>query len=553
MVLKRRSFWHGGSRRVPAPKWLVVARNQYRIYTSSIRKIRIYFPFLAIGLLAVYVLFIAPAVVSLFIDDFLVFIISVAAVPMVQIILFMFFFYLMLFPISDTLREVKTEQLEIFLASPVKPSDVLLGEFLGKMPFYAIAITVITGTFTALLNPLGLDVVQNAIIIIVFVITFLSALWIGTVVAAILRTKLGKSVRGKDVGRALSVIIVLPMIAVMYAIIGGGLIEALVDPTTSGTVRTILGLLPSSWGAEIFVGFASNPSNIGAVGLETLTRFGSLIAFFVAVLWLGAKAANRAYSLESTTFTASKAKPDGLFYKTVKYLGGGGSSGTLLASIFKDYGRRLENLSWIAYVVCLIAMISIFLSDPFSSPRDPLVILSLMAIPLLTGFVVGTVSRGKETLFLYRKSPNGVGRFVKARLLQGWLVAVPIAAAIMAVSTILVPQVTLFSLLINTIWGSLRTMASVAFLLGLALLIPVFAEESRERTLGVMINLQVILFTTIGLEIGFSRFGLSFRRLLPNLEPLTGLLLDHLLQTAIISLVGIVLFYLGKRKLSRIE
>ncbi len=96
-------------------------------------------------------------------------------------------------------------------------------------------------------------------------------------------------------------------------------------------------------------------------------------------------------------------------------------------------------------------------------------------------------------------------------------------------------------------------MASVAFLLGLALLIPVFAEESRERTLGVMINLQVILFTTIGLEIGFSRFGLSFRRVLPNLEPFTGLLLDHLLQTAIISLVGIVLFYLGKRKLSRIE
>ena len=538
---------------MPVPKWLVVARNEYRIHTSSIRKIRKYFPFLTIGLLAVYVLFVAPAVVGFFIDDFLVFIISVAAVPMVQIILFMFFFYLMLFPISDTLREVKTEQLEIFLSTPVKPSDVLLGEFLGKMPFYAIAVTVITGTFTALLNPLGLDAVQNVIIIIVFVITFLSAIWIGTVIAAVLRTKLGKTVRGKDVGRALSVVIALPMIAVIYAIIGGGLTEALFDPTTSGTVRAILGLLPSSWGAEIFVGFASNPSNVGAVVLETLMRFGGLIAFFMAVLWLGAKAANRAYSLESTTFTASKAKPEGFFYRTVKYLGGGGSSGTLLASIFKDYGRRLENLSWIVYSVGLILMIRIFLSDPFSSPRDPLVILSLLAIPLLTGFTVGTVSRGKATLFLYRKSPNGVGRFVKARLLQGWFVAVPIVAALMAVSTILVPQVTLFSLLINTIWGSLRAMASVTLLFGLALLIPVFAEGSRERTLSLMINLQVVLFATIGLEIGFSRFGLSFRRMIPNIEPFTGLLFDHLLQTAIIFLIGIVLLYLGKRKLSRIE
>jgi len=473
-------------------------------------------------------------------------------VPVVQIILFMFFFYLMLVPISDTLREVKTEQLEIFLAAPVRPGDVLLGGFLGRMPLYVIAIVVVTGTFMALLAPLGLDAVQNIIIIIVFVITFLSAFWIGTVIAAILRTRLGKSVRGKDVGRAVSVIIALPMIAVMYAMIGGGLLEALVDPATGGTVRAVLSLLPSSWGAEIFVAFASHPSNIVAAGLETLTRFGGLIAFFVATLWLGAKAANRAYSLESTTFTSSKANPDGFFYKAVRSLGGG-SSGTLLASIIKDYGRRLENLSWIVYSVGLVVLIAIFLSDPFSSPRDPLVILSLMAIPLLAGFTVGTVSRGKATLFLYRKSPNGLRKFVKARLQQSWLVTVPIAAVIMAIATILVPQITVFSWLANVILASLRTMASVVLLLGLALLIPVFAEESRERALGIMINLQAVVFTTIALEIGLSRSGLGFGKMFPNLDPFTAVLCDHLLQTVIISVAGMVLLYFGMRKLSRIE
>jgi len=179
--------------------------------------------------------------------------------------------------------------------------------------------------------------------------------------------------------------------------------------------------------------------------------------------------------------------------------------------------------------------------------------MSILAIPMLTAFVLGTVSRGKATLFLYRKSPNGVGRFVKARLLQGWLVSVPIAAAIIAVSTILLPQVTLFSLLMNVIWGALRTMASLIFILGLTLLIPVFAEESRERAFGVMINLQAMLFTTIGLEIGLSRLGLSFRKTLPNLDPYTGTLLDNLLQTVIISMIGFVLLYLGWKKLSKIE
>jgi len=504
-------------------------------------------------LLAIYVAFIAPAVVTPLIDDFTAFIITRAAVPMVQIILFMFFFYLILIPITDTLREVQTSQLEILVRAPLKPSDILLGEFMGVIPFYIIAITLITGTFTALLNPLGLDIIQKTIIIITFVITFLSAFWIGTVIAAILRTKLGKTVRGKDVGRALSVLLVLPMIAVGYAIYGGGLLTALTSSETSSVLRAVLSVLPSSWGAEIFVSFASNPSNVAAVGLETLMRLGGLVVFFAATLWLGVKAANRAYNLETVTFIAPKARPDGYFYKTLRYLGGGRSSGTLLVSIFKDYGRRLENLSWILYVAILLVMMRIFLSDPVVKPEDALLQLSVFGIPFLGAFVVGTVSRGRETVFIYKKAPLGIGKFVKARLLQSWLVAIPIAAALTAISTITVPQITLTSLLINTLLGSLRTLASVALVLGLALFNPIFAEESRERNLGIVINLMVVIFATIGLEIGSTRLGLSFGKILPDLNQFTVLLCDHLLLTAFFSLIGIILLYLGTRKLSGIE
>jgi len=531
----------------------VIAKNEYRVITSSIRHIRRYFLYIVIGLLAIYVLFIAPAVVSFFIDDFLAFIISVAAVPLIQIMLFMFFFYLVLFPVNDTLREAKTGQLEIFLAAPVKPSDVLLGEFVGRMPFYAIVIALITGTLTALLNPLGLDIVQNVIMITVFIITFLSAFWIGTVISAVLRTRLAKTAHGKDVGRALSIIIVLPMIAVMYAIIGGGLTEALVNPQTSGTVRTILSILPSSWGAEIFVAFASSPGNINAVGFETMTRLGGLIAFFLAALWLGTKAANLAYSLEATTFTATRAKPDGLFYNSVKRLGGGRSFGTLLVTSFKDYGRRLENLSYLFYSVILVVMITVFLSDPFSSPTQPLIMVSEVAIPLLTAFAVGTVSRRKDTLFLYKKSPNGLSRFVKAKLLQNWLVTIPIAAAIMGTLTFLAPQVTAFSWLANVVAGSLRAMSAVILLLGLALLIPVFAEESRERAFGVIANFMAVFLITIAIELGFSRSSLDFRTILAYLDPVTAAQSNHLVVTAIIACIGTVLLYLGKRRLSKIE
>lgn len=101
--------------------------------------------------------------------------------------------------------------------------------------------------------------------------------------------------------------------------------------------------------------------------------------------------------------------------------------------------------------------------------------------------------------------------------------------------------------------GSLRTLALVALVLGLAIINPIFAEESRERNMGIIINLMVVLFATIGLGIGLSRLDLSFGKMLPNLDPFTVILYDHLLLTMIFSLVGIFLLYIGIRKLDRIE
>jgi len=530
---------------VTTPKWLIVARNEYRIHLSRIRKIRPYFPYLVVGLLAVYVAFLAPSFVNLFIGDFFSLFPPGAAIAMivalVQIILFMIFFYFIILPITYTLKEVQTSQLEIFLAAPIKPGDVLLGEFLGVMPLYTIAVTIIAGFFTAALNPLGLDLAQTSIIIIIFAVTFFSALWIGTVIAALLRTKLGKTARGKDIGRALALVIALPMIAVMYAIMGGGLLEALADPGMSGMASTILGLLPSSWGAEVIVGFASNPGNVAAVGFQTLTRFSGLIVFFVAILWLGTKAANRAYSLETVTFVASKAKPDGAFYKTIDQLGGGGSFGALLVSVFKDYSRRLENLSKILYMVGILVLVNLLIVRP-GDPEGAMLIPQFI-LPLLAAFVVGEVTlRGKEALFIYKKTPSGVARLVRARLLHGWLVVVPIAVVLSAVTTILIPEVTLISLLANTGLVMLTAAANVAFVLGLSLLNPAFSDKSGNYVLNLMIVMQGWGGLSIVSLLVFGRaFGLGLYETL------------FFVTVPLSWLVAIVFLYLGKAKLSRIE
>ena len=530
------------------PKWLLIARNEYRIHLSRIRSIRPYFPFIVIGLLAVYVLFLAPAFVSLFVDDFVALIFSTTAVAMIQIVLFILFIYFIMIPISSTLREEQARELEIFLAAPVKPSDVLLGEFLGSVPFYAIFVTVVTGAFVALLAPLGLSIAQMALVVLIFVITFLIAFWIGTVVAALLRTKLGDTARGRDIGRALAMIIALPLVALIYGVQFGGLLEALANPETGGMVGTLLEQLPSSWGGEVILGFAANPGNLGANWIVTLTRVGGLIVFFLATLWLGTKVAGRAYSLEPTTFTGSKAKPDGVFYNAVRAVGGGGSFGGLLVSVFKDYSRRLENLSNMIYVIGLLLILTVF-AVPTSEPLGPMytLLMAQFLFPVLVVMINGEVTvRGKEGLMIFRKTPMGEAKLVKAMLVKGWLLAVSIAGLTTVLLTLLSHEASLVSLVINAGFMMLFIAGCTVFVLGLFLLNPAFSAKSMKMA----INTMIAIFSSVGI------FAVSMLLLMVFglwSETTQGMIYVFSLQSALIWIVGVFVLYLGKKRLARIE
>lgn len=538
-------------RKMLTPKWLTIARNEYRIRTSSIRRIRSYFLYLVIIFLAIYAAYITPAIAKELIDRFAAIILSQAAIFVTEIMLFLMFCYLMIIPISSILREEQTGQLHIFLKAPIKSSDVLLGTYLGAVPFYAIFITIITGLFTALLNPMGLNLIQITITIIIFIVISLSAFWIGTVIAALLRTKLEKTARGKDIGRALALILALPLLALYFAFVYGGLLEKLADPSASGIVKTFLSWLPSSWGAEVIVNFASNPGNTTAVWNDTVIRFGSLLAFFALVLWLGTKAADRAYSLEAPTFIGLKAKPDGVFYKTVKSLGGGGSFGTVLVSVYKDFSRNLENLLFATYILGALFLMSIFLGTTTSPGPDnpPVALIMIMVMfPFIVVMFTGDVTvKGKEALYMCRKAPFGEGRLVNAMLVKSWMMAVPLAGVVTAVMAWFTLKTTLIALLVTTGLTMVFIAAFATFVLGLFLLNPAYSEKSIK----LWINIIIAVFVSVGLLL-VSTFCMSaFSGWMS--ERFFSFLHIQLIQTALTWLLGSVVLFFGKRKLRRIE
>jgi hypothetical protein len=461
--------------------------------------------------------------------EFQGFIASQVALAIFELSLFSFSLFLVLMPISNTLRDEGVNRVELMLKSPVRPGDVLVGEFLGKTPVYAIIATFIIGLFTALLAPLGLSVLQTALIIFMAFINCLGSFWVGTVISGVARTTIGRTAKGKDLGKALSFIIALPMVAVFYSMINGNLQAMLLNPNTDGLVKALLGLFPSSWVAEIIVAFANNPANIAAVRMLTVTRVGGMMVFTGGSLWAGWMVLDRAYSLEPTNLGVSRVGPDGITYKAVRLLGGGGSFGALIVSAFKDYTRRLENLSQIGYVVGLLILIQAFFVDDWGGGWTMGLLLgTVMALFLSSEATI----RGKETLFIYRKTPGGVGRFMKSKLAQSWLLVLPVLALNMGVTALRFDTGFSVPILVSIGRVLLMSAANSAMAIGLSLVNPAWVQKSPAY----MINMQLIAFIAMGSLI------------VPDM-------VFHMewLQVPLAWGVALVMLYLGYRKLSNME
>jgi len=528
---------------------MVIAKNEYRVQTGRIRRFRKYLPFILIALLSLHVAYLAPAIVSLFINDAIALILSQFALAGVQLTLLITFFYFMVIPISETLREDKSGQLELLLSSPIRPSDLLLGHYLGEIPIYGVFVTVFAAIFAAILRPVGLGLGQIAIVILIFVIISLSAFWIGVVSSALIRSRLEKLASGKDVGKAIAMMIPLPMVGILYATMGGNLLELITNPEGNQLLRSILDTLPSSWGAKVVIDFANNPGTIAPVALEAGLRLGALGLFFVSAIFIGMKLADRAYSLEQSSIALSRVGRDGIIYRSIGKIAGGGPFSVLLLSVIKDFGRRLENISNVTYILGILVLMNIFIlpqSSTDTGPPGP-IMASIFLYPIIVVMITGDVTvEGKETLFIYRKAPSGVSRYLKAMLVKGWLLLTPITGIPTLILSYIQPDATMLSSLSTATLVLLIIMGNVAFVLGLFLLNPAFSDKSAKLWLNVVlvILVQVILFlVTLIILTSFGKLE----------EPIGGFQLMLSVHAFMSWATGFGLLLLGKKRLDRID
>jgi hypothetical protein len=517
------------------PKWLIIAKNEYLLKTSGFRRYRKVFPFLALAAVMLYVLFVAPAMFSLASDYTRTFLLSDAALAFMQVMLFVIFVSILTIPIMQTLQDTNITPLETVLSAPVEPKDVLLGKYLGSLPLYAIVVSIIAGTFLALFIPFGMTMDQVLLAVLVFILIIMSALWIGVLIAAILKAWLGRSVRGREAGQALAMLISLPLVAVMYSAMNGDMLDAL-----QGRGSPLSGsflLLPSSWGADVIIRFLHHPGDVGFDLASTVLGIFGLTAFLIGSIFVGVKLSGRAYDLEPVSFSTAKAKPEGGFYRYVRLLSAKGSFATVVVTVMKDYGRRLENISRVIYILGLVSMMELFMLS--SLPQGDYVSIALLTITwmmaFLCVFVVGEVTaRGKDNLFIYRKAPRGESRLIRARIMQGCIVVQPVAA-ISALIVLVPSSVPWMDTILLTLAVVAIATAYVIMSIGLFLLSPSFSERPMEAIWNAISVLAISFFLYVICIVAFG-------------EP-WGLLALLLLSSGI----GSILLMAGSRKIKSIE
>ena len=72
--------------------------------------------------------------------------------PIIEVSCFFFFFMALTYPIQTSIQQLSVSHFEIILSSPVKPKDMLLGNFIGRVPIYAIADFILVPIFWTILS-----------------------------------------------------------------------------------------------------------------------------------------------------------------------------------------------------------------------------------------------------------------------------------------------------------------------------------------------------------------------------------------------------------------
>ncbi|MFX1474682.1 MAG: hypothetical protein ACFFCO_04270 [Promethearchaeota archaeon] len=494
-------------------KWFALTKAEYLVLTSSLRPRRALWMSLLLVFGIFWAIFLAPLLVGTMFDSAL----SLTMVRALLLVMFpglmrtvmLFLFMLMLLmPLSYSLQEIKIGQWEIFFSNNVCTRDILIGTFLGKVPVYGLIVLFVAPPLLAVfLLAFEVSLIGQGLIYGTLLLMVVTTLWLSNFVTAMIQAKLGDSPRGNDIAKGLAMLIALVIIGPMYGLM-----------FFAPQLSSLLGLnvflvFPFTWPADVISWLAITFNGLNLTGVQ-IAAFQSilqfdlmtsgllLITFSGACLGIGLISADRIFTFRmgARTETITTIQGENFLLRSIRRAVPG-AFGSLLVTSMKDFFRKAQNLSRIAYGL-ILALIMPFLLSTIATIDDVDTNIAMLALVTGVGMIlIGSITfagtgflESKDQLWIIQSAPHGASRYVKARLALAFLVLLPLTFIPVLLTAVLnqLPFIVSCGLLI---YSYAIGCGAAMFATGLTALNPHFEDtKSPEHIMNLMISMMTPQF-----------------------------------------------------------
>jgi len=530
--------------------WKPIAKNEIRLRTSGVRNHRILFFAALYSLLLLWAFIVAPLLFDLFMPTLAMQysdIFKPVVAILIESIMMMMFLFLMMYPLNNVYGRSETGFKESLLATPVKPNDIFLGEFLGKMPIYTMFVLIFAPIVVGLINPIiDLTFIQYAAIYGCVFGTVYFANLVGSIIASWIEHKISKSEKARDYGKALIWVLTIVSIVIMY-----GVMFFLNELMAHPELKNWLAFYPSLWYSNVIL-YSIDPILLDAFILNIWVNLLLAISVPLATLYVSYKKAESFYSLEGggEMSSVTVVEHENAFYVLVRKASGRKWGGLIVMQL-KRFFRKKANLGRIAYVVGLLGFMTWFISSMASGIFG----LGFATIILIAiGGGIGSIILGhlafvdsKDLVWVYKRSPRGLKGLVYSYLLAMFVFNIILATVI----------TTIFSIFANLdivraviFFGEFLAFSQISMCsaMGIQCISPAFGEKDSKmkgNTMISMLLLQPLIFLPIAMLIMLDLFlGLPFESIIFIMHGITFLYNIG---------VSLPLLYFGMKKLNRME
>jgi len=542
--------------------WFHIARAEFQVQTSGIRTHRRIVVSGSIVLGIIWALLIAPTLIGYVLTEVLE--IPRLAVAMVMPGLMragiMFIWLILMIPsLSNALQEVKVGQWEILLSNRVKTREILVGTFVGRLAIYGLCVLYLAPLLVApFAHALAVSSVGLALMYFTVFVVTVSTIWLSNLVGTAIQSKLGASSRGKDLAKALA--LVLSPVAV-FPLLGLQLFAPMMSEILGLDVFL---LFPFTWGADLVTQIAVifngiGPSMEGLVAVLGLGPSLSLLllgGFSIFVVLLGLYSADRFFIIGegARTESVTTIHRENIVLRGVRRISSG-SFGVLIVTGLKDFGRKAENLARLALLMALALLLPFFVF--IRAGEFELTSVAIM-MSLMLGFLGVQVFGGvgflesKDQLWTIQATPHGVQRYVKAKAIQCILLIVPV---------VLLPSV-LYAVVLRLNLSRILFLLSTSFIsclggafvgIGIAAGNPTYEDtKSGAYITNIVEGMGLVVVSSMSYLIaGIALSMLGFNDLMNYIRTSESLYI--LAQVMPLPIIGLLVILIGQHRLSNLE